>query len=238
MGTRAHKESPARCRGRLSPGACLAGLLALASPALAQVPATVNVSVDAPTAGAQLERVWPFHGYDEINYTTMPEGTALLGTLVAAHTAPVHIRSHFLLNTGDGTPAMKWGSTNVYTEDAEGNPVYSWTLTDGIMDTLTGVGAFPFVELAFMPQALSTHPNPYLNASTTALNSGCFYPPTDPTKWADLIRAWATHADERYPNVATSWLWSSGTNPTAATGTERSPTTRSSMTTRNRRCMR
>ncbi len=184
----------------------MAALLALGS-CSASAPATVNVSVDATADGTPLERVWPFHGYDEINYTTAPEGTALLGEIAAAHTAPVHVRSHFLLNTGDGTPAMKWGSTNVYTEDAAGNPVYSWTLTDGIMDTITSVGASPFVELGFMPEALSTHPTPYRNASTTALNGGCFYPPTDYTKWADLIRAWATHASERYPDVAARWLW-------------------------------
>ncbi len=185
----------------------MAGLVALASPARAQGTATVNVSVDATTAGTPLERVWPFHGYDEINYTTATEGKALLSTIVAAHTAPVHVRNHFLLNTGDGTPALKWGSTNVYTEDADGSPVYNWTLTDGVMDTITGVGAFPFVEIAFMPQALSTHPNPYRNTSTLALNGGCFYPPTDYMKWAGLIRAWAMHADERYPSVEANWLW-------------------------------
>jgi xylan 1,4-beta-xylosidase len=184
-----------------------AGLLALSWPARAQTPATVNVSVDATAAGAPLERVWPFHGYDEINYTTTPEGEALLGAIAAAHTAPVHVRNHFLLNTGDGTPAMKWGSTNVYTEDAAGDPIYSWTLTDGIMDAITAAGAFPFVELGFMPEALSTNPLPYQNSSTTTLDGGCFYPPTDYTKWADLIRAWAMHADGRYPNVAASWLW-------------------------------
>jgi xylan 1,4-beta-xylosidase len=163
--------------------------------------------VDATAAGTPLERVWPFHGYDEINYTTVPEGAALLGTIVAAHTAPVHVRSHFLLNTGDGTPAMKWGSTNVYTEDAAGNPVYGWTLTDAIMDTITGVGAFPLVELGFMPQALSTHPDPYRNSSVTSLDGGCFYPPADYTKWADLVSAWAAHANGRYPNVQAAWLW-------------------------------
>ena len=183
------------------------GLLAMNSLARAQTPATVNVSVDATAAGTPLERVWPFHGYDEINYTTTPEGKALLGVVAAAHSAPVHVRSHFLLNTGDGTPALKWGSTNVYTEDAAGNPVYSWDLTDGIMDTITGVGAFPFVELGFMPEALSTHPTPYRNSSSTMLDGGCFYPPTDYTKWAELISTWAMHANERYPNVAANWLW-------------------------------
>src|ERR1022692_4206211 len=138
-----HERRPAlkkvapRDRRRLSGVWLSTAMTALLAPiwtARAQAPATVNVSVDATAPGMPLERVWPFHGYDEINYTTTPDGSALLGTIAAAQSSPVHVRSHFLLNTGDGTPAMKWGSTNVYTEDAAGNPVYSWTLTDGILD--------------------------------------------------------------------------------------------------------
>ena len=113
--------------------------------------------------------------------TTRPirEGKALLAAIAAAHTSPVHVRNHFLLNTGDGTPAMKWGSTNVYTEDDAGNPVYDWTLTDGIMDAITGVGALPFLELGFMPEALSTHPVPYRNSSTLASTAAAsIRPPT------------------------------------------------------------
>jgi xylan 1,4-beta-xylosidase len=205
-------------RARRSPGAgptlrprLIAGLLALMSAACGQVqptaPAIVSVSVDATAAGTPLERVWAFHGYDEINYTTVPEGTALLGAIAAAHTAPVYVRNHFLLNSGDGAPAVKWGSTNVYTEDAAGNPVYDWTLTDAIMDTITAAGAFPLVEIGFMPEALSTRPIPYRNTTARLLDGGCFYPPTDYAKWAALIRAWATHANERYPDVAARWLW-------------------------------
>lgn len=184
-----------------------AALLGLAPAARAQTGGTVDVSVDATAAGAPLERIWPFHGWDEVNDTTQPEGQALLATIAAAHTAPVHVRNHFLFNTGDGTPAMKWGSTNVYTEDAAGTPVYDWDLTDGILDTITGAGAFPFVELGFMPQALSTHPSPYMNSSTTMLDGGCFYPPADYGKWADLVRAWAAHASQRYPGAGGTWLW-------------------------------
>jgi xylan 1,4-beta-xylosidase len=168
---------------------------------------TVNVSVDATAAGTPLEKVWPYHGFDEVNYSTTAEGKALLQTLAAAHSAPVHVRTHFLLNTGDGTPSLKWGSTNIYTEDASGNPVYSWTLMDGIMDAITGAGAFPFTEIAFMPQALSTMPTPYKNSSVTALDGGCFYPPKDYTKWSNLIKTWAMHESARYPNVDSAWLW-------------------------------
>ena len=37
--------------------------------------------------------------------------------------------------SGDGTPALKWGSTGVYSEDAEGKPRYDWTILDRIFDT-------------------------------------------------------------------------------------------------------
>jgi xylan 1,4-beta-xylosidase len=174
---------------------------------------TVTISVDATAAGTPLERIWPYHGYDEVNYSTTPEGESLLKTLATAHTAPVHARTHFLLNTGNGTPSLKWGSTNVYTQDAAGNPVYSWTLMDGIMDAITGAGDFPFVEIGFMPEALSTHPTPYQNSSVTALDGGCFFPPTDYTKWGDLITTWATHSTGRYANVQTAWLWEMWNEP-------------------------
>jgi xylan 1,4-beta-xylosidase len=58
-----------------------------------------------------------------------------------------------------------------------------------------------------MPEALSAHPAPYRNSSTTALDGGCFYPPADAAKWADLIRAWAAHAGGWSPDVAARWLW-------------------------------
>src|SRR4051794_32616967 len=77
--------------------------------AYAQTPAPSNVSVDATAPGAPIERIWPFHGYDEANYTTTAPGEALLATLGAIHTSTPHIRTHFLLNTGDGTASMKWG---------------------------------------------------------------------------------------------------------------------------------
>ena len=114
--------------------------LGVCSMASAQTPAVVTIDVDAKAAGTPLEPVWAFYGYDEVNYTTTPEGEELLRTLSAAHTAPVHIRTHFLFNTGDGMPALKWGSTNIYTEDAGDNPVYDYTLIDQIMDATARSG--------------------------------------------------------------------------------------------------
>jgi xylan 1,4-beta-xylosidase len=167
----------------------------------------VEVAVDGRATGTPLEKVWAFHGYDEVNYTTTPAGGDLLRAIGVMHTVPPHVRTHFLLNSGDGTAALKWGSTNAYTEDAAGLPVYDWTLMDGIIDTITQARAFPLVEIGFMPQALSTHPNPYQNTSTLALNGGCFYPPTDYAKWAGLVAAWARHTLDRYPAAEATWLW-------------------------------
>ncbi|MBV9949771.1 MAG: hypothetical protein JOZ69_23215 [Myxococcales bacterium] len=167
----------------------------------------MTIAVDATTPGAPIERVWAFHGFDEVNYGTTAPGRDLLGTLGQIHTTPPHIRNHFLLNSGDGTPSFKWGSTNVYTADAKGNPVYDWTLTDGLLDAITGAGALPYVEIGFMPHDLSVHPDPYQNSGIYTLDGGCFYPPTDYTKWGALIGAWATHANGRYPDVSGQWQW-------------------------------
>jgi xylan 1,4-beta-xylosidase len=185
-----------------------AGALGLLGAAAGRAQAqSVAISVDATAPGAPIPHIWDFHGFDEVNYSTSAEGRALLNTLGQIDPTPPHIRMHFLLNTGDGTPALKWGSTNVYTEDAAGNPVYSWTITDQIMDAVTGAGGLSFTEIAFMPQALSPHPTPYQNSSTYASDSGSFYPPSDYANWGDLISTWARHLNSRYPNVAQSWLW-------------------------------
>jgi xylan 1,4-beta-xylosidase len=177
---------------------------------------TINVTVDARAAGTPLKRVWSFFGYDEGNYTTVPQGEALLRTLGKLNSVPAYIRPHFLLNTGDGTPAHKWGSTNAYTEDSAGKPVYSWTILDGIMDTFKATGNLPLAEIGFMPQALSVHPNPYRNSDSggiATLDGGCFYPPKDYDKWAGLIGEWAKHSKERYPDTVNSWLWEMWNEP-------------------------
>ena len=65
------------------------------------------------------------------------------------------------LCTGDGTPALKWGSTNAYTEDLNGKPIYDFTIVDRIFDTYLKHGVRPYAQIGFMPEAMSTHPEPY-----------------------------------------------------------------------------
>ena len=103
-------------------------LLAVVLPALAQT--EVHIDVDASASKGPYSPVWAFFGYDEPNYTYMKDGRKLLSELSALSLVPVYVRVHNLLTTGDGTPALKWGSTNAYTEDANGGPKYDWTIID------------------------------------------------------------------------------------------------------------
>src|SRR4051794_26148814 len=87
----------------------------------------VLIQVDSASKLAAWKPITAYFGYDEPNYTYTKYGSKLIGELAEANGVPVHIRAHHLLCTGDGTAALKWGSTNAYTEDASGKPVYDWT---------------------------------------------------------------------------------------------------------------
>src|SRR5882757_11366679 len=75
------------------------------------------VTVDYMKQGRPFSTFWAQFGYDEPNYTYMKDGRKLLSELAALSPVPVYVRCHNLLTSGDGTPALKWGSTNAYTED-------------------------------------------------------------------------------------------------------------------------
>jgi xylan 1,4-beta-xylosidase len=174
---------------------------------------TVTIRVNAGETAGPFKPIYGYFGYDEPNYTYAPNGRKLVGELAALSSVPVYIRTHFMLATGDGTPGLKFGSTNAYTEDASGKPVYDWTITDRIFDTYLHAGAKPFVEIGFMPQALSVKPDPYHptwipGAKNDQYSIGWSYPPKDYAKWGELVNQWVRHAMQKYgrSEVAT-WYW-------------------------------
>src|SRR5215469_6755440 len=112
----------------------------------------VSIQVFADQSDGLLPPVWNYFGYDEPNYTYAPNGQKLLRELAALSPEPVYIRTHNLLTSGDGSASLKWGSTNAYTEDAAGNPVYDWTILDRIFDTFRATHVKPLVEIGFMPK--------------------------------------------------------------------------------------
>jgi xylan 1,4-beta-xylosidase len=177
----------------------------------------VKVEVDAGRTTGPYKNVWSYFGADEPNYTYSPNGQTLLHELAGLSAAPVYVRLHNLLTTGDGTGSLKWGSTNVYREDAEGKPIYDWTITDRIFDAMRDAGVRPLVEVGFMPEALSTHPDPYRHKFPDGgVFTGWSYPPKDYDKWSALVTAWVKHLHERYGDAAVTWLWEVWNEPDIA----------------------
>ena len=174
---------------------------------------TVTIRVDASTRVGSYKPIYAYFGYDEPNYTYMKHGRKLVRELARLGPTPVHIRTHSLFVTGDGAPALKWGSTNAYTEDASGKPIYDWMIVDRIFDTYVEAGAKPFVEIGFMPEALSVKPQPYRHHwqpgnQYNDIYLGWTYPPKDYQKWAELVRQLVLHSISRYGrNEVSTWYW-------------------------------
>lgn len=184
----------------------------LSGPSLGQMD-RVTIRIDTTKSKGLMKPIWSFFGYDEPNYTYMKDGKKLLSELAALSPVPVFVRTHNLLTTGDGTAALKWGSTNAYTEDASGKPRYDWTIVDRIIDTYIERGMKPLMEIGFMPEALSVKPQPYRHDFSVekpygSIYTGWAHPPRDYAKWAELVYQWVRHSVEKYGRAEVeSWYW-------------------------------
>jgi len=182
----------------------------------------VEVQVNFDKNIAPMKPIWAWFGYDEPNYTYMKDGQKLLTEISKLSPVPVYVRAHNLLTSGDGTPALKWGSTNAYTEDAKGNPVYNWKIVDQIFDTYVKRGMKPLAQIGFMPEALSTKPIPYQHhwkpgARYDEILTGWAYPPKDYKKWGNLVYEWVKHSVARYGRAEVeSWYWEVWNEPDGA----------------------
>jgi xylan 1,4-beta-xylosidase len=186
-------------------------------------PGTVALDVDLDRSIGEMYPMWAYVGYDEPNYTYSWEGKKLLTELSDLSPGPVYVRAHNMLTTDEGPrSAFKWGSSNAYTEDADGNPVYNWEIIDQIVDEWVNRGMKPLMEIGFMPKALSTNPEPYRHdwvpgAPYNRIYTGWAYPPKDYEKWAELVYQWVRHSVERYgQEEVESWWWELWNEPDIA----------------------
>ncbi len=174
----------------------------------------VAIQIDFSKEKGEMKPIWAWWGYDEPNYTYMKDGKKLLSEIADLSPVPVYVRAHSLLVTDEGPrAALKWGSTNAYTEDKRGRPVYDWTIIDQIFDTYIERGMKPMAQIGFMPKALSTKPEPYRHnwkpgAEYSDIYLGWAYPPNDYKKWAELVYQWVRHSVDRYgKEEVESWYW-------------------------------
>jgi xylan 1,4-beta-xylosidase len=181
----------------------IAALLA-ASPATGQAPQSnpVSITVDLAKPVGSYKPITSWFGYDESNYTTMKYGRQLLGELHDLSPAPVYIRTHHLLTSGDGVPELKWSSSNVFSLDKDGKPVYDFTITDQTFDAFEKAGVRPMVELGFMPRDLAA-PIPgiteyQLHYPKPTMGGASNNPPSDYKMWGELVRKYTEHLVQRY----------------------------------------
>src|SRR4051812_42163727 len=185
-----------------------AASLSLGQPATPPSPAPstqtpVQIAANLDEAIAPYKPIYAWFGYDEANYTTMQHGRELLRELHDLSPVPVYIRAHHLLTSGDGKPELKFSSTNIYSEDANGKPVYDFKIIDGIFDAYKEAGLRPLVELGFMPKDLAAdlpdRHEPYqVHYPQSTVSGKSNNPPKDYKKWGELARVLTAHLVERY----------------------------------------
>jgi len=162
----------------------------------------VDVRVDLTKSVGRYTPIYRWFGYDESNYTTMKYGKQLLHELHDLSPEPVYIRAHHLLTSGNGVAELKWSSSNVFRIDANGKPIYDFTITDQTFDEYQKAGVRPFVELGFMPKDLAAevagiseyqlhHPKPTMGGASNN-------PPKDYAMWGELARKFTEHLVQRY----------------------------------------
>ncbi len=177
-------------------------------------PATpITISADLSRNIGRYKPIYRWFGYDEANYTTMRSGKVLLRELHDLSPAPVYIRVHHLLTSGNGKAELKFSSTNVYREDASGKPIYDFTILDGIFDEYKAAGVRPLVELGFIPKDLAAVlPNrhePYqVHYPKSTISGASNNPPKDYAKWGELARVVTAHLVQRYGrNTVEQWYF-------------------------------
>ena len=142
-----------------------------------------EIVVDAHAAGSPFPHFWEqMFGSGRANLAMRAEYQADLRS-VKQITGFHYVRFHAIFDDENG----------VYSEDAQGNPIYNWSYVDHIYDALLANGIRPFVEISFMPKQLASRPEtqPFWYHPIIA-------PPSSYAKWDALITAFAQHLIERY----------------------------------------
>ena len=128
---------------------CLVGAATLVSSQ--QTPATEEVTINAQAAARPFPHYWEqMFGSGRAILSLRDSYRRDLRTMKSA-TGIHYVRFHAIFDDEVG----------VYSEDAQGQPVYNWSYVDQIYDGLLASGVRPFVEMSFMPRALAASLTPH-----------------------------------------------------------------------------
>jgi len=158
-----------------------------------QTPATVEIALDAQAATRPFPHYWE---------QVFGSGRAILSLrdsyrrdlrAMKSATDIHYVRFHAIFDDEVG----------VYSEDAQGHPVYNWSYVDQIYDGLLDAGVRPFVEMSFMPRALAASDKPQAFWYRPLPS-----PPKDYAKWEALVYNFARHLVDRYGvNEVSQWYF-------------------------------
>lgn len=174
---------------------------------------SAQIHVDCEKKLGPYPHSWTYIGYDECNYTYIPEGLALLKKFAELGDGPYYFRTHFMFCTGNCHGTYKFGSTNLYSENRAGEPVYNFTWYDKVIDAYRAFGHKPFIEFGFMPRDLvdQSFLIPQGNVwddFNQYKEKGWACPPKDFDRWHDLIVRLMEHLVERYgADEVSTWLF-------------------------------
>jgi xylan 1,4-beta-xylosidase len=181
---------------------CAAAIAAIHATAQSSGSGPVAIQVDLTKSQGSYTPIYSWFGYDESNYTTMKYGKQLLAELHDLSPVPVNIRAHHLLTSGNGVAELKWSSSNVFTVDANGKPVYDFTITDQTFDEFQKAGVRPMVELGFMPKDLAATVDGVKDYQVhypgSTISGASNNPPKDYAVWGELVRKYTEHLVQRY----------------------------------------
>jgi xylan 1,4-beta-xylosidase len=99
---------------------------------------------------------------------------------------------HFSHIRGHGLFCDDMAIYHKYEEDGVEKAEYNFTYVDMVFDDYQSMGLKPFVELGFMPEKLAS------GSQTVFYWKGNVTPPTDYSKWAELVTATVDHWIDRY----------------------------------------
>jgi len=166
----------------------------LAGGAVAATPATVQIRVDAQATGTPFPHFWEtMFGSGRASLSLRDDYRKDLDTVRQA-TGFSYIRFHGIFDHDVG----------LVNREADGSIRYNFSYIDQIYDGLLEHGVKPFIELGFMPPALTSDPK--------ALQEFWYHPnvapPKDYAEWDAMIAAFAKHLIARYGiDEVASWYF-------------------------------
>ena len=168
---------------------------------------TVVIKVGWAASVGDLPHLWASIGFDELNWSYTPRGQKLFATLKnEIIEQPYYVRNHNTFTSGNGLSYPAGGSTNLYREDAQGQPIYNWEIVDQIYDTYIANNCRPLIELGFLPLDLVPDTQKGFTGFGSAFDLGrepyesgkWKLPPKDFSRWEKLVEAFVSHLLERY----------------------------------------